>query len=263
VRFAVQHLRQTRLGGGNSSTDGKTRAPLAVIGWSNSGTILNNVLAEQATTHTDPAYAIDAAASIATPFDMPTSTLNLGRFFHRNIYDRNLGKSLRTLWMRSRDQFVDPETDSPIEVLQWDGLGEAARTFKADDEIAMKGTTIRELDEALTRRQFGYASVDEYYADASSDQRFGQVSTPLLLMNAYDDPIVPGFSLARGLANAKANPNVMVAITSYGGHLGWCDRQEPWGGCQWVERAVCGFLESALDLDAAAKCETEACEIFD
>ena len=46
VRTAVEHLRRTRLGG---RPDGR----LAAIGWSNSGTILNNVLAEQATSHRD------------------------------------------------------------------------------------------------------------------------------------------------------------------------------------------------------------------
>ena len=38
----------------------------------------------------------------------------------------------------------------------------------------------RELDEALTRRQYGYASVDDYYAAASSDQRLQSITTPLL-----------------------------------------------------------------------------------
>lgn len=40
VRAAVAHLRQNRL-------NGSLETPFAVIGWSNSGTILNNVLAEQ------------------------------------------------------------------------------------------------------------------------------------------------------------------------------------------------------------------------
>ena len=37
-------------------------------------------------------------------------------------------------------------------------------------------------------------------------------------------------------------------MTSHGGHLGWCERDDPWGGCAWVERATCGFLEAALEL---------------
>lgn len=248
VRLAVQHLRKTRLAG----EAGTSRSPLAVIGWSNSGTILNNVLAEQATTHTDPAYAIDAGASLAAPLDMPTSNANLQRFFHRQIYDRSLGKSLKGLWQQARDQFVDPVTGLPIEVPQWDGLGDGAGTFLAADDIAMAGTSIRELDEALTRRQYGFADVDEYYADASSDQRLGLVSRPLLVLNAYDDPIVPGYSLARGLANGRDNPNIVMAVTLSGGHLGWCDPIMPWGPPTWSEQVALGFLETALDIDPAS-----------
>ena len=58
--------------------------------------------------------------------------------------------------------------------------------------LASTATSIRALDEAVTRRQYGYASVDDYYAAASSDQRLALIRTPLLLLNAFDDPIVPG-----------------------------------------------------------------------
>ena len=59
----------------------------------------------------------------------------------------------------------------------------------------------RPPNQALTRRQYGYASVDDYYAAASSDQRLPLITTPLLLLNAYDDPIVPGASLCGALAH--------------------------------------------------------------
>ena len=152
---------------------------------------------------------------------------------------------------------------------------------------------IRELDEAVTRRQYGYASVDDYYAAASSDQRLPLIATPLLLLNAYDDPIaprlaeewfralpvpgrvapqpswasaalpapardcsalphdapriyllvraraqVPGASLCDAIAHARANEQVVMALTSHGGHLGWCERTDPWGGPAWTERVV-------------------------
>jgi hypothetical protein len=44
-----------------------------------------------------------------------------------------------------------------------------------------------------------YDSVDDYYAAASSDQRLASVNAPLLLLNAYDDPIVPGASLRKAI----------------------------------------------------------------
>ena len=59
-----------------------------------------------------------------------------------------------------------------------------------DDELARTAQSIREFNEALSRRQYGYPSVDAYYADASLDQRLCLITAPLLVMNAYDDPIV-------------------------------------------------------------------------
>ena len=267
LRFVVQHLRETRLDGAACGT------PVAVIGWSNSGTILNNVLAEQATTHkpdgseaggASQTSIIDAGAALATPFDMPSSITHLEtQLWHSNVYDRNLGASLRNLWVSARPQFIDPTTDAPRPVPLWDGLGEDAGTFLVDDHLCRTATSIRQLDEGVTRRQYGYASVDEYYENASSDQRLGMVETPLLCLNAYDDPIAPGASLIRALRNARDNPNVLLGITAHGGHLGWCERGDPWGGSTWVERATCGFLESALGVVPTEECDQLSCTVFD
>ena len=54
-----------------------------------------------------------------------------------------------------------------------------------------------------------------------------------------------------------------MAITSHGGHLGWCDRGDPWGGPRWTERVCCGFLEAALEIEPSESCETVGCEVFD
>jgi predicted alpha/beta-fold hydrolase len=253
VRTAVRHLRETRLGGGGV---------VAAVGWSNSGTILNNVFAEQATTHADggSAHWIDAGCTCATPLNMPANSANLQRPFHSRVYDLNLGKSLRTLWGAAREQYVDVDTGTPVPVPRWD---DPSLTFVADAKLAASARSIRELDEALTRRQYGYASVDDYYAAASSDQRLSVITTPTLLLNAYDDPIVPGGSLLGAIRQARDNPHLLMAVTSHGGHLGWCERRDPWAGPAWTERVVLGFLEAALGIEKADECQTLACELFD
>ena len=81
-----------------------------------------------------------------------------------------------------------------------------------DDELARTAQSIREFDEALTRRQYGYPSVDAYYADASLDQRLCLITAPLLVMNAYDDPIVPGLSIVDAVEAARQNPQVCVCV---------------------------------------------------
>ena len=148
----------------------------------------------------------------------------------------------------------------PGQIPRWD---DPSLDFVADDDLARTAASIRALDEALTRRQYGYASVDDYYAAASSDQRLAQIETPTLLLNAFDDPIVPGGSLRDAIEAARANPQLVFALTSHGGHLGWCERDDPWGGPTWTERVACGFLEAALCIEPAAACETIGCEVFD
>ena len=144
------------------------------------GTIVNNVLAEQETTHPDAEYRIDAGAAMGTPLNMPANSANLRRWFHREVYDKNLGKSLQVLWDAARPQFVDAN-GAMKPVPRWDGirtgvpLGEASDAFVADDELLRAARSIREIDEGITRRQYGYDSVDDYYAAASSDQRLGEI----------------------------------------------------------------------------------------
>ena len=89
----------------------------------------------------------------------------------------------------------------------------------------MHGHDDRAVDEALTAPCFGFPSVDAYYADASADQRVKGIGVPLLIMNAADDPIAQ-YNVKAGVFDAEtlaANPNLVVAVTATGGHLGWCD----------------------------------------
>ena len=54
-----------------------------------------------------------------------------------------------------------------------------------------------------------------------------------------------------------------MALTSHGGHLGWCDEGDPWAGPGWTERVACGFLEAALGIERADECQTIGCALFD
>ena len=242
VRLAIEHVRATRI---------SDAAPLAAVGWSNGGNIIANVLSEAAAARRAareggpaPPRGLDAAASLASPLNMPACSANLDRWFHSAVYNRAIASSLTRKLSGARAYFED-DTGAPLAVPQWEGL-DAPTTYLPDVKAACAAKSVREIDEALTRRCFGFGSVDEYYAHASADQRLAEIEEPLFVLNAYDDPIAPGPYVP--LDAGHANPNVLVALTAHGGHLGWCERDDPWGGCAWVERATCGFLEAALEL---------------
>lgn len=205
---------------------------LSVLGWSNSGSIVINALSE--------GLDVDAACALAAPLNMPVSSANLDRWFHRNVYDRSIGSGLADKFRSSRHLFED-ESGAAKAVPAWRG-----GTFVADVDLAATATTIRAIDEAITAPCFGFATVDDYYAYSSSDQRISQVRTPLLVVNAADDPIALWGNLDHVTDQVLSNPDVVFAATSVGGHLGWCDAADPRGQPGWIQRCALDFLQAAL-----------------
>ena len=189
--------------------------------------------------------------------------------------------------MGSARALYEDENGHPKAVPRWEGLeslhdndisnSAAAATpaqamFVADVVGASQATTIRAIDDFVTAPCFGFKSVDEYYAHASSAQRLHSVRVPLLVLSAYDDPIAVGSAIPLNAgkhanedvtgagAVIKGNPeHVVVAVTAQGGHLGWCDKSNPWGGPAWAERASLGFLEAGLGLTVGAAAEGPGC----
>ena len=224
VRQALAHCKQHFVAPG-------TR--VAVMGWSNGGTIINNLLAEQATTHFDDAHRVDAGVTLATPLNMPGSSKHLQRWFQRHVYDRAIASNLVNNFSQAQHLF-EGEVDT------WDG-GKCT----IDSKALLQCTTIEGIDHELTRKSFGFETVADYYSHASSDQRLKDVDVPLLLLSAIDDPIAPGHCIPWHAA--RENQNLVMAVTKHGGHLGWCDKDDPFNGCKWVEEASLSFLGAALD----------------
>ena len=253
---------------------------MAVVGWSNGATILNNCLAEQASSHTQGRnlYGADAAVSIACPLNMPLASGNLKRWFHSNVYDRSIARSLSTKIAEWKHLFLNAEGASKP-VPAWEGLG-PGKTFVADESVLTGNLrTIREIDEAITRRCFGFDTVgehmhppphmthvssssydtyrrcfgfdtvDEYYRHASSDQRLNLIDVPCMMINAVDDPIAYLGPSAGNLllpSALKTNDKLCLVLTQQGGHLGWCDDEEPWKSPKWIECITLQFLEKTL-----------------
>jgi predicted alpha/beta-fold hydrolase len=94
-----------------------------------------------------------------------------------------------------------------------------AKGGKVDPEEVMAAQTIRDFDDACTRKMFDYTTVNNYYRDASSCRFIEHVKVPLLCLNALDDPISAAECIPYD--EIKTNPNVVLATTDYGGHLGW------------------------------------------
>jgi len=232
VRVAVKYVRSVLVGGGSAGAD----AQVFVLGWSNGGTIVVNTLAEQATRegkgHHDTLTSITAAVALATPHDMVKSTaICEERFLSRWVYNRHVARNI----VKQLDPYVDLYRRGPI--ARW---SDDEPSVDIDVDLLLGATRIREIDEAITRRVFGYDSVDDYYRNASSFRRLEHVAAPLLLVSAADDPVSSRWA---PFEEVRQNRQVLLAYTEHGGHLGWQDDVDVQRS-RWVEEVVAAFFGS-------------------
>ena len=90
----------------------------------------------------------------------------------------------------------------------------------------------------------GWESVDAYYAGSSSALSIPHVAVPLLCIQAADDPIAPEAAIP--YVAIEENPNCVLAVTPYGGHLGWVTRHNGARGGPWTDLPVIEFLAAIL-----------------
>ncbi|EGZ14956.1 hypothetical protein PHYSODRAFT_333242 [Phytophthora sojae] len=145
---------------------------------------------------------LTGAVSVGNPFDLAICSANFGgSLFNRMTYDKALNSNLRELFFNkcnAAEHFVD---------------------FPGVDLEAIKASrTVRDFDDTLTKYVFHYNTVDDYYNDAGSVKKLGDVRVPLLCINAEDDPISISSALPKD-DEVRSNPNVILCTTKSGGHL--------------------------------------------
>ncbi|CAL8316945.1 unnamed protein product [Merluccius merluccius] len=113
-----------------------------------------------------------------------------------------------------------------------------------DIDHVMKAQTIREFDERFTSVVNGYKSCADYYIDANPDVRLPRTTTPVLCLNAADDPLCPENSLPMAMVQHLAN--VALLVTAHGGHLGFLEGLLPLGEC-YMDRLVGQFIQAGFE----------------
>ena len=106
--------------------------------------------------------------------------------------------------------------------------------------------TIRGFDAAITAPRWGYASVDDYYREASPLPRLLSAAAdlpPSLLLHALDDPWVPA-SGAQFLAQQDL-AGLEVVLTAHGGHNGFHGVGDQPLSC-WGDQLVASWLKRQL-----------------
>lgn len=149
-----------------------------------------NALAKYMGEYRDKALC-DAAAVISAPVDMSSAAMNMHRFISQRVYT--------------------PYLLNPI-------IAKALANDISREEIAAikAAARISDFDHIFTAPRHGYRSKNDYYRRASALPFLLDVTKPLLLISAQDDPFI-GFTATP----EDVSDSVTLLATEHGGHIGY------------------------------------------
>ncbi|CAH9124948.1 unnamed protein product [Cuscuta epithymum] len=205
------------------------KANLYAVGWSLGANILVRYLGQQS-----DSCPLCGAVSLCNPFNLPTADEDFRKGFNI-VYDKALAKALSNIFKKHALLFEDIGCEYNI-------------------PLAANAKSVREFDDGLTRVSFGFKSVDEYYSKSSSSDSIRYVCTPLLCIQAANDPIAPSRGIPR--KDIEENPNCLLIVTPQGGHLGWVAGSEAPNGAPWTDPIVMDFLHHLEQTKSATPLES-------
>jgi len=92
-----------------------------------------------------------------------------------------------------------------------------------DISLLLKTKSLKEFDENFTCKIHNFESAESYYKSQCCSKHLHNINVPTLLVNSLDDPIIPEFHLEPVKKVCKANNKLMLATTTFGGHLGFAE----------------------------------------
>ncbi|CDO92888.1 unnamed protein product [Kluyveromyces dobzhanskii CBS 2104] len=163
---------------------------------------------------------IELGVVLGNPWDLTASSYHLERnLIGKYAYTPALAKSLVKL------------TTSHLDVLKKNP--EMANLYS---EHLNGVKTVEEFDNFFTAKMFGFNTSFEYYRYGTSSNRINKLRTPLLILNALDDPIVGHEALP--YREVQSNPYTLMLTTTRGGHIGWFDMKLD----RWYVKPLCKLL---------------------
>jgi len=99
--------------------------------------------------------------------------------------------------------------------------------------------SIREFDNKVVARYWGFRDADDYYDRAASARVVDRIAVPTLILHAQDDPFIRLLPDTR--AKLLANPCIAFVETRHGGHCAYLSR-DPGDEIHWAEATVMRFL---------------------
>jgi predicted alpha/beta-fold hydrolase len=184
---------------------------LALVGFSMGG---NQVLKLAGEWGREAPPELRAVAALCPGIDLSVSADTLHRWRNR-LYEWNFLSNLTRSLRRKAACFP--------------GLFETRQRFRS----------IRDFDNCVTARHFGFADAEDYYRHASAAPVLHCIAVPTLIIHAEDDPFVRLTPETR--VRLLGNPCIRLVETEHGGHCGFLAEPDGYDG-RWAERQVVNFL---------------------
>ena len=166
----------------------------------------------------EAAHTARAVAAVSSPVDLAAGGHAIGRGFSRQVYTRMF---LRTM--------------KPKALAKWK---QHPGLFDRDRLAAAR--TLHEFDDVFTAPLHGFRNTDDYWQRASAKPHLHRIRIPALVLNARNDPFVPGHSLP---APHEVGRHVTLWQPSHGGHVGFALGRFP-AHVQTMPEAVTAWLQA-------------------
>jgi predicted alpha/beta-fold hydrolase len=186
------------------------RGPFYVAGVSLGGNALLRWLGEQQ----HGAEIVDAAVSVSAPLDLAAGGAALSTGFNR-LYTRMFLETLKPKALAKLERFP--------------GLFDRAALLASRDLYA--------FDNVVTAPLHGYRDTDDYWHRASARHVLHDITVPTLVLNARNDPFLPGKHLP-----TSAAASVTLEYPATGGHVGFPVGPFP-GHIDWLPRRILHFFD--------------------
>ena len=162
------------------------------------------------------AEIVRAACAISAPLDLAQGGASLSSGINM-IYTRMFLKTLKPKCLKKLEQFP--------------GLFDKNRLLEAKN--------LYEFDNVVTAPLHGYLDTEDYWYRASARHILHDITLPTLVLNAKNDPFLPGQHLPQ-----HAAPCVTLDYPQHGGHVGFATGTPP-GSLNWLPEKILHFFDKA------------------
>lgn len=162
------------------------------------------------------AAIVHAACAVSAPLDLAQGGASLSSGINM-LYTSMFLKTLKPKCLRKLEQFP--------------GLFDSNRLLEAKN--------LYEFDNVVTAPLHGYLDTDDYWHRASAKHVLNDITIPTLVLNAKNDPFLPGQYLP-----LKAAKCVQLDYPDRGGHVGFVSGKIP-GQLDWLPQKILHFFDKA------------------